>query len=185
MIVDINSHTPKRTQKFFLDANIWFFMFCPLANSKKNIVEKYSAFFRKIIQTDGEIYTSSGIISEFVNRYLKLDHALNKKEYPDYKRNYRSSSCYTNTFSMVNKIVNDKILKCTTRLSDGFEHLDIEDIMNEAEATDFNDSLFSNMLKSKNIAVLTDDGDFYHLKSNHDIYTGNSRLLARGKEVSE
>ena len=58
-----------------------------------------------------------------------------------------------------------------------FEYLNVEDIMKGAKATDFNDSLFSHMLKKTDIAMLTDDGDFYHLRSNHKIYTGNPRLL--------
>ena len=180
MIIDIKSHTPKKNEKFFLDANIWMYLYCPLADSNKRIVAGYSAFFEKMIQANSPIYTSSGIISEFVNRYLKLDHNLNKKEYPHYKRDYRGSSCYTDTFKTVKAAVSDKILKWGTRLSDGFEHLNVEDIIHQAEATDFNDSLFSNMLKTTDIAVLTDDRDFYHLKSNHNIYTGNPKLIAQG-----
>lgn len=183
MIIDIKSHTPQKNEKFFLDANVWIFMYCPLGSSKKKDAANYSAFFEKIIQAKGQIYTSSGIMSEFINRYLRLDYYLNKKEYPDYKRNYRKSDCYIDTFNTVREVVNGKILKAAIRLNDGFEHLNIENIMDRAKVTDFNDSLFSHMLKTSDIAVLTDDRDFYHLKSNHKIYTGNSKLLTQGQGV--
>ena len=155
-------------------------MFSPLPSNKKrqSIVNEYSTFFSKIIQNRSKMYTSSGIISEFINRYLRLDHALNKKQYPSYKRDYKNSSCYNSTFNVVKKIANDKILPYVTKLDDKFGSLNFDDVINQAKNTDFNDSLFSNILKSTGISVLTDDSDFYHLKSNSDIYTGNSKLIS-------
>ncbi len=179
MIIDIRLHKPQKEDKFFLDTNIWIFIFCPLAGAREASVTKYSRFFKKMIQNNSKMYTSSGIISEFINSYLRMDHKQNNQDYPDYKRDYRNSSCYTSTFNIVKQIVNNKILPYVIKLDDRFSSLNFDDIINEAENTDFNDSLFANMLKSTDISVLTDDFDFYHLRSNNNIYTGNSRLIAR------
>ena len=153
-------------------------MFGHLADARKFSVAKYSKFFQKIIKNNSEMYTSSGVISEFVNRYLRADYQQSEQKDQKYKT-YRKSPRYTSTFNVVKQIVNGKILPYVIRLDDRFGSLDFDDIINEAENTDFNDSLFSNMLKSTDISVLTDDFDFYHLRSNNNIYTGNPRLIAR------
>lgn len=180
MITDIQSYKPQKEEIFFFDTNIWLYFHSPIPDSKTHIISSYTKFYSEIISAEGIVCTSSHIISEFVNRYLRLDHSIHSHKYPDYKKDYRQSDEYKSTFADVSSIVKDKIIPNCQRIDDSFSKLNINDIFNRAIDADFVDSITVNNLKGKNISILTHDGDFKHYSSEIKILTANKWLIKNG-----
>jgi len=117
------------------------------------------------------------ILSEFINRYLRIDCQISGIDSKDYKKVYRSSEQFASTYETIEHTVKNNILKYVTCLNDEMTTISLDDVFTDSLCTDFNDSYMSNLVKGKNIAILTDDGDFSNLSKNHDIYTSNPHLL--------
>ncbi|MBU4274091.1 MAG: hypothetical protein KJ893_05500 [Candidatus Omnitrophica bacterium] len=72
-IIDISTYNPNGNDKFFFDANIWMYLFCPIGGYKKDTVTKYDGFLKKAIQVEASIFISSLVLSEFFNdNYYKV-----------------------------------------------------------------------------------------------------------------
>ncbi|MEA3450841.1 MAG: PIN domain-containing protein, partial [Bacteroidota bacterium] len=70
--IDINTYSPKASDKFFFDNNIWMYLYCPIGSYKEILVQKYSNLFGKILEVGAKIYVSSLVLSEFYNSYSRL-----------------------------------------------------------------------------------------------------------------
>ena len=76
MVSDISSYQPKFNESFFFDANIWIFLFCPIANTGRRKQDLYSNFLQDLSHRKLGIYINSLVLSEFVNRYLRIEFNL-------------------------------------------------------------------------------------------------------------
>ena len=182
MIVDIQTHTPSRSEHYLLDTNIWLFLYCPIGDSRRNIISKYSSFYNKLIKNHSTLYTTSLILSEFINRYLRMDCWINEKISRDkYKSDYRPSQAFSKTFKIIEQTVKEKILNQVKCLDDEMSKMSFDQILHDSRRSDFNDAYVSNLVKGKGISILTDDYDFSKLVRNHKIFTGNPKSLRLNK----
>ena len=106
-----------------------------------------------------------------------MDCDLNKIPRNEYKSNYRYSSAFLETFKIIEKTVQEKILNQATCLDDEMSKMSFDHILSDSRKSDFNDAYISHLVKGKRISILTDDYDFSKLKENHKIFTGNPRSL--------
>lgn len=172
--IDIRTYNPTREDSFFIDNNIWMYLFCPVGNYNEYSVNIYNEFFRKILQNECTIYTSSIIISEFFNAYCKVDYKIKRRSNPslrDYKRDFRNTPYFEELSKEVCQIIKDKILKYSIRLNDDFSTIDIDAILNENKNFDFNDMYIVKLCEDKNLKILTNDKDFLHFQNNIDVVT--------------
>jgi predicted nucleic acid-binding protein len=167
-VLKIQQYTPKSSDVFLFDNNIWMYMFCPLANFQKDQRQKvYSNFFNSLLSRRLPIFVNSLILSEFSNRYLRLDFDLaNKndgksitKAYPNYKKDYVGSPRYVKTVSDL-KISLSQIVKVCQKCSDDFNSINTDDIFSLFQKIGFNDSYYVYFAKNKNWIIVTDDSDF-------------------------
>lgn len=182
MIIDVSRYSPIPSDKFIFDANIWISIYCPIADHNKVSAAKYSDFYKKLLVGKNPIFISSHIISEFINRYLRIDFDLIRLEdasIKEYKRDYRAATYYTATMAQISADVQNKILKTTKKLHGSLTLDQISQIMNQLPAPDFNDAVLIEKVrdKDKDIKIVTDDGDFGRYKNDFDILTSNRRLL--------
>ena len=183
MIIDIKTHTPSKSEHYLLDTNIWLFLYCPIGNSKSHIISKYSSFYHKLLKAKSTLYTTSLILSEFINRYLRMDCRINEKIPTDrYKSDYRPSPAFSETFKIIEQTVKGKILNQVKCLDDEMSKMSFDQILDDSRRSDFNDAYVSNLVKDKGINILTDDHDFSKLVRNHKIFTGNPRSLNLNKQ---
>lgn len=180
MITNIQNHTPKSDEHYLFDTNIWLFLFCPIANHKSFVVDKYSRFYFKILKSDAKIYTTTLILSEFINRYLRIDCTINEIAAKDFKKTYRPSAECTNTLKLIEDTVKRKILPNVVCLDDEMTKISFDDVFRDCFSSDFTDSYFANLIRGKDISILTDDGDFSYYSLTHNIFTGNPKLI-KGK----
>lgn len=151
--------------KILVDANILLFVFCPLSTNE-NKIDTYTDMLQALNDSNSKLYLCSTVVSEFINRWLRLDfkkHMQDKDNSKDFKKDYRKSARY--------KTVIQQILKQIRKLqenynidqiNDAFENFDIQHAYNEKE-NDFNDLLIAHISNKYDLKVLSDDRDFENL----------------------
>lgn len=165
-IFKISEYSPKSDDVFFFDNNIWMYLFCPLANfGKEKKQNAYSSFFNQLLSRKLHIYTNALVLSEFSNRYLRLDYDLARKDvktaalFNNYKQDYVGSARYKATVNEV-KICLNKIVQVCQRCSDEFNSINLEEVLNLFQQIGFNDSYYIHQAIKKNWKIVSDDSDF-------------------------
>jgi predicted nucleic acid-binding protein len=162
-IIDITQYSPKSSDIFFFDNNIWMYLFCPLGNYNKQKQKYYSSFLRSINSSRSTVFINSMVLSEFANRYLRLDFDLWKKEtqklQPDFKSEYGKTSRYKETVNEIKLYIN-QIMKICEKTPDDFNSINLENVLQHFSHIDFNDSYYIELAKGHHWKLVTDDGDF-------------------------
>ncbi|MEX4003602.1 PIN domain-containing protein [Paraburkholderia sp. EG285A] len=173
---DIGGYVYKSAEAFLVDANIWLYLSSLPSAQNAYATNVYSIALKNLILAKSTILISSTIISEFLNRYIRLEWgARHKTTYPDFK-DFRKSA----DFQPVGVNAADEarvILKlCETR-DDKFSSCVVDDVLSNFEAgiNDFNDGVITHICREYGCKLITHDSDF--TTGGIDILTGNNRLL--------
>lgn len=170
-VLDIKKYSPKSSDIFFFDNNIWMYLFCPLGNYNINKQKSFSAFLQSVTSSRGTIFINSLILSEFTNRYLRMDFEQwkneTKKYNADFKNDYVGIARYQETVSEIKRNINE-ILKFCHKSSDNFNAVNLNKILEHLSHIDFNDSYYLELANIDNMKIVTDDGDFASYDG-HDI----------------
>jgi len=175
-VVNANDFKPNRTQKFFLDSNVWMYLFFPQHSSIANrIIDKYSHFFNSIVKSDCLIETNILQISELVNLILHLEFKEARKRnvftgsFKEFRNSNFAISALTNA-----KVLTDKIIKCST-LRDGIFGVNaLQVIVASCDKADFNDLFFAEFCKNENAILVTHDFDFKAVQKEIQVVSFNS-----------
>ncbi|MCX6580633.1 MAG: PIN domain-containing protein [Candidatus Aminicenantes bacterium] len=183
--IDTNEIQNLNGKDIFLDANIWIYLFCPISNSREEIIRKYSRAFNHLIQSDNKMYVDIAVLSEFINRFQRIAYAnymennANNKRDQDFqfKRDYKKTEDFKEILRLISSTVENKILKWSSVVNLQYEKKDIEELIGnlEEKSIDFNDLHIEKLCQAKRLFLLTDDGDF--AGSSIDIISGNPKLL--------
>ena len=160
--------------EFFLDANIWLFIYGP----QKPVdwrVEIYSWTLGRILEARSRIFIDVLVVSEFINVYARKKWGLVAPNIKSFKK-FRKSLA----FNQVAQEIADnakRVLDHCSRIESGFEVLSVADLLNDyAEGdSDFNDQVITELCKQKGFRLITHDGDFRG--QGIPILTANNRLL--------
>lgn len=176
-VIDIKSYNPKSSDLFFLDNNIWMFLFCPIGNHSKTQQKVYSSFFQSIISAKATIFVNSLILSEFANSFLRIDFEQWKKKQQlygaNYKKDYIPTQQYKDTVSAITAAINN-ILSLSEKKPDDFHMINIDSICNNFQTVDFNDCYLVEFCRNNSLKLVTDDKDFQKISSpNISILTSN------------
>jgi predicted nucleic acid-binding protein len=170
MSIDISSiYKINKDDKVFIDTNILIFLFSPdFVSSKRHQIDKYSAIYGKLIENNCKLFINSHVVSEFINKCLRIDFEKNfqdKETSKDFKRDYRESQRYQDTLSLVLKELKKFISLNVSQLDDEFGIFDIFENYKNNETSDFNDLIIAKIVISNNLKLLSDDGDFNNFKN--------------------
>ena len=181
-IIAIDSYQPQDKDKFFFDTNIWMYLYCPLGNYKREVIKKYDGFLKKAIGVKSSVFISSLVLSEFFNAYTRLEfNILKEKEpskYRDFKKDFRETAAYKKTVISIKTIVKTQILKLSKRLDDMFSNINLDELFENIERSDFNDNYYQLLAATENIKIVTNDSDFASTrKIPVPILTANYKLL--------
>jgi len=179
-VMDIETYVPQEGDKYFFDANIWLYFYCPIGNYNRNTISKYDGFLKKAINADTVIYFSSLVISEIINRWLRLDFyriQRRRTNIRDFKRDYRGSSHYLSAIKDIEAIFNSQLLKISTPLDDRATEISISDVLKGLYKIEFNDCYYHHLAKLDNLLIVTNDADFAVQDSGITILTTNQALL--------
>ncbi len=151
--------------EFFFDTNIWLLLYGKIADYQKNDQKEYSRLFGEIISRKSAIYINSMIISELANVILKFEFGIwqnaNKVINSNYKKDFVGTEQYQKTVAYITTIIN-KILQLPNiiRIPDDFNSLNMGEILENFKQVDFNDAYIYSITKSKNLILVTNDGDY-------------------------
>jgi predicted nucleic acid-binding protein len=183
-IHSIANYNPTAGESFFVDANVWLFLCYPKGNYKRQEAEVYSNFIDKARRAGAKFYTSSQVLSEFVNRCLRNDFQLrfkNTSGNKDFKRDFRDTTLYTESLEQTVLPSIKNILKLSHRCPDNFDVCNFDQLLDELRIVDFNDACHLQVARRNNWILITHDGDFGKIQDESlTIVTALPRLLRAG-----
>jgi predicted nucleic acid-binding protein len=176
-VLNISNYQPKSSDVFFFDNNVWMYLFCPLANAKKEQQKKYSDFYKMVNIVSACVWINSLVLSEFCNAWLRIEFknwkAKNKTFNADFKKDFVKSKSYLETIEEI-KVALNKIRNNTEKTNDEFNSINFSNILTELENCDFNDSYYLEQARQKNWKIVTHDSDFFkNNKLKVEIITAN------------
>ncbi len=155
-----------KDEKVFLDTNILIFLFSPsFVYSEEWQINKYNQIVSKLLDNGNMMYINSHVVSEFINRCLRIDFDKNFNQNKDknFKNDYRKSSDYDHALRIILAELK-KILSITSTVNDDFVSFDILlEYKNNAQL-DFNDLIIARTVINNNLMLLSDDRDFNNFK---------------------
>ncbi len=180
---NINSYIPTEEEKFFIDANVLIYLYNPIHHEPSYERNIYSNFLAKIIRTRAQIYTSSLILSEFINTIAKREfNRLNNEKVAQqlpkikFKENFRPSPAGAKTLRLISQAAKS-MLKNLKKIEDNFTTIDTNQVLNDLNNCDFNDKYFMHLCEKEGLKIVTNDGDFASCDLAIDIITANTKLL--------
>ena len=169
-----------KDKKVFFDTNIWIYIFCEIGNYNNRLVRRYSSSYSYFLKNNTAIFIDLTVISEFVNRYMRIAYSnyveknsLKKRDF-DYKKDYRKSEDFKEAWENVCNIVNNSILLKADAINFNYDRITLNSLLNPNNIdTDFNDNHITNLCRSNDMYLLTHDADFKN--SDINVITGNKR----------
>jgi predicted nucleic acid-binding protein len=172
----IDRYLFNRSDKILLDTNVWLFIECPLAHHPTK-TPAYSKGLSQMLSLGCGLYADVLVISEFINRYARLEHKLycNATRPIDFK-DYRKGLEYRPLSKSIATAVR-KILQHAERLESEFSRLNVDELLSDFElgCHDFNDQVIAGLCRTHGLMLITDDADFKPFDI--PILTANPRLL--------
>lgn len=174
---NISYYSFNKNDILLIDTNIWLYLFPAPSNSRHNFTKQYSAAFKTMLANKVTIAINSTILSEYLNRYCRIEwNALHKAKHPDFKQ-FRQSTDYQPVGQQAALFVKD-ILKLCVKMDDNFTSANIIQILSDFEsgAVDFNDGLIADSCLRHGWKLITHDADFTY--GGIEVLTTNQKLLA-------
>lgn len=174
---NLSSYTFVKDETLLLDTNIWLYLFPAPSDNRRNFTRQYSSAFKAILNTKVTIVINSLILSEYLNRYCRIEwEALHKTTYPKFK-DFRQSTDFASVGQKAASFA-ENILKFCSKKDDAFSAANIAQILSDFESgtTDFNDGLIADSCLRYNWKLITHDGDF--TEGGIEVLTTNLKLLA-------
>jgi predicted nucleic acid-binding protein len=161
-IIQFKDLSPKSSQQFIFDTNVWMFLYCPLADFKKEKQQNASKLLSYIISAQSKIIITSLILAEFSNAFLRLDfeqwRKLPENVSGKFKKDYFETNRSKETRNTIESSIK-QILKIAERYPDNFNNININLILNAYKKVDFNDGYILLLSKTNNWNIITDDSD--------------------------
>ena len=159
----ISKYTVGPSEDFFFDTCVWLYIFAPLAGSKQDKQNAYSKLYGEVLSRGATIWINSQVVSEYINRYLRLEFDQWKKRtgnyWANFKSGFRPTPDYQSALMSVKSQISD-ILKKSRRLPDDFHSIDISAIINSmGSSCDYSDAIIINLCSQKKYKLVTDDSD--------------------------
>lgn len=183
-IYDLASYAFEKDELILIDANIWMYLYPPPSNPKDNKHKKYSKAFSELIKAQAKPVLCSMILSEYLNRYSRIEwNALKKQsidkkqyEYNNFKA-FRQSKYFLKISDDACCFAKDMLNYCCV-CSLAENQFELSSALNEflEGEVDFNDAMLIAICKQHHCKLMTDDADFK--KSDISILTFNRNLLS-------
>jgi hypothetical protein len=163
-------------ESILVDANVWLYLLPPAAQPASRWAGGYSRAYGNMLGAKATPVVDALILSEYLNRYLRIEYgAFWASTYSNFK-NFRQSSDASNTLgnavAELTQITRDASV-CDTPLSG----IDLTALFGEIKsgAIDFNDGLLVENCRQNGWKLLTNDGDM--TMGGIEVLTTNTRLL--------
>ena len=145
--------------RLFLDTNVWLYLYAP-QETQRHWVNIYSEAFDRILKARSQIYTDVLVLSEFINVYARQEWKLKAAPIRDFKK-FRNSRRFKPIARDITADVK-RVLGHCSRIKSGSSTLKMDGLLNGYAAgnSDFNDHVITELCKSNELTLITNDSDF-------------------------
>lgn len=166
--------------KYFIDTNVWVYLFYPKSNSvTTKIAQQYADLFAKITAKGNLIFTNLIQFSELINVIINTEfyHAKRINKFNGSPKDFRKTPEFKTALKTA-KLISEKVLKQTTLQSGTFNDNEMKEIVAACDKADFNDLYFVAFAEQKNLEIITHDFDFNAVEEfSNSIITANNRYF--------
>jgi predicted nucleic acid-binding protein len=173
---DLNSYQFSKGEGILIDANIWLYLFPAPVSSAYKFAYQYSNGFQRLLQAGAEPILDHMVLSEYLNRYCRIEWEVNfKVQYPKFKQ-FRMSVDFGPVSTAAHTFASKILSFCKTH-SISVSKVELEKALSDFKSggIDFNDAIISEVCRQNNIKLMTNDADFQC--NGIEILTTNNRLL--------
>lgn len=176
-VQDLSTYDFQAGEKILLDANIWLYLYPAPTQPAPGISAPYTTAFKKMLAAKAEIILDALILSEYINRYCRIEWSAHYKEKYEQFKDFRKSSDIRAVGTDVACFVR-AMLKQSKRCHHPFDVADIGQVVDSLEAgqLDFNDGLIVETCKLNGWKLVTHDQDFK--EGGIEVLTTNIKLRA-------
>jgi predicted nucleic acid-binding protein len=149
-----------KEDKILIDTNVLLYVYCPLTSQRYDrYIAHYTDTIQNIVDAKSTVYVNSLIISEFVNRWLRID--FQKSGFSNFKQDYRSSERCKNVLKTILRELKKFYQQCNVKsISDKFNLIDFQSEYMKYPESDFNDLIIAQNAIQYDCKILTQDNDF-------------------------
>lgn len=159
-----DSHLVEKKNKYLVDTNILIYLYgdsrLVTENSKLKVLARK---FNQALNIGCEVYVPAIVISEFINKYHRLEANNLKKRLGlkpfDYKRNYRNTIEFEKNNKFILETIKSAILSRCKVIDDCFTEDSKEAILDINKGQDFNDVIIINIANKKGLYLISADID--------------------------
>jgi predicted nucleic acid-binding protein len=173
---DLASYYFASGEQVLIDTNIWLYLFPAPGNPLQSFSHQYSTAFSRLVSAQALPVLDPMILSEYLNRYCRIEWEGGfRAQYPKFKQ-FRKSTDFHAVASSA-KAFAAQILKFSQIHSVSPDTMDINQALADFASgqVDFNDALFVDICKKRNLKLMTNDADFQ--TGGIEVLTANPRLL--------
>jgi predicted nucleic acid-binding protein len=157
----ISTFTFLPTHALFFDANIWLRLYWPRYIPSSPDIKAYADAQLRVMNAKAKVFIDVMVISEFVNRYAKLEQERSFNWKNKIPKDYRNSADFKPVANQIADMVK-RIGRITTQTETQFCSMNLDSLMVEYEKgnADFNDQIYIELCKQKQFTFVTHDRDF-------------------------
>ena len=173
---DLSAYSFSSEEQILVDTNIWLYLFPAPGNPPQRFAQQYSTAFSKLVSAQAQPVLDPMVLSEYLNRYIRIEWGGSyKSTYPKFKA-FRKSSDFSAVASAAETFAK-KILSFCQLHSIPASELDLSTALTDFSSgnVDFNDAILIDICKKRNLKLMTNDGDFQN--GGIKVLTTNPRLL--------
>ncbi len=173
---DLSCYAFAAGEQILVDTNVWLYLFPAPVNPPHHVAQQYSKAFANLLSAEAEPVLDPLIVSEYLNRYIRIEwQGVYKRAYPAFK-DFRRSPDFSSVASAAETFAK-RILRFCTVHSIPANELDLPLALADFSSgnVDFNDALLVDICKKRNLKLMTHDGDFQD--GGIEVLTTNLRLL--------
>lgn len=170
----LSNYKEVKGREVFFDANIILYIYW--TTGQRSWMSQYSTLFNRLLKQGNKMYINFSVISEVVNRAIRIEHEKHQKSQSKAIRykDYRNSNAGVEALEDIYTILESDVLKHFEVVSDAYDKLDIESFL-VVDNLDFGDKAIEKTCSDRGMVLLTNDVDFKNSKL--DILSANSKLL--------
>ena len=172
---DLSTYPFSCGEPFLIDANVWIYLHPPPSRINKEFFRRYSAGLKAMKVAKVELILDALVLSEFLNRYCRIEWEACRCQYPKFK-SFRNSANFQ-TVGAAAALYARHMLKICTSHDHPFASVNITRVLDDfGTGTDFNDGMLTETCRHNGWKLVTNDGDF--TSGGIEVLTINKRLLA-------
>jgi predicted nucleic acid-binding protein len=174
---DLGKYAFTTGEALLLDANVWLYLYPAPSATPFVHAAGYSAAFKTILAAKAQIAMDVLVISEYLNRYCRIEWtALHKGKYPDFKQ-FRKSADFASVGPKAGAFAKNILALCS-RFDHPFAAINVGQVLTDFEsgAQDTNDGFLIESCRQHGWKFVTNDGDF--TEGGIEVLTNNPKLIA-------